>query len=594
MNSGIEWTLDSVYPGFESAAYRADKELLQKELEEFRSLFSGEVKENEEAKFIRSLLSEYNRIGDLYENLNAFVYSRYSAHTDDTAALREINALEQIGVRLTDCMVLFRNTLASFERVIGTLCETNEDLKKYRFFIEEQIFLSSKQMDPPLENLAADLKRSGAGAWSRMQDTLLSNTSIIWDEASGEKKTVTELRALAHHPERSVRKLAFEKECSALKEREIPFAYALNGIKGAALTLDMRRGFSSSLSRSVIQSRITEKALGALISVMEESLPLFRRYLKLKAHILGRERLAFYDLLAPVGVKGNSKTYSFEEAKDIILTAFSSFSPKLGEFAASAFANGWIDATPRIGKVGGAFCISFPLARESRILCNFGGSLGDVNTIAHELGHAYHHEILKDEEAALREYPMTLAETASIFSENIVSHALLSSCTDSEKLTLTDQILQDATEVIVDILSRFYFERSVFEKRKDGELSAAEFKTLMLEAQKATYGDALNETELHPYLWAVKSHYYDADLSFYNYPYAFGLLFGLGLFSLYQAQPEGFAERYETILAFTGKANAVDVVKKAGFDIETEEFWRNGIEVIRKHIHEFEHLVQQA
>ena len=241
-------------------------------------------------------------------------------------------------------------------------------------------------------------------------------------------------------------------------------------------------------------------------------------------------------------------------------------------FCWDAFAKNWIDAEPVPGKVGGAFCVSFPLAGESRILCNFTGTMNDVSTIAHELGHAYHHEVLKNDEAALRQYPMTLAETASIFSENIVSSGLDASAGEEERLQVTELFLQDCSQVIVDILSRFYFERSVFERRSESELSAEEFCSLMLDAQKAAYGDAVEQSELHPYMWAVKSHYYNADLSYYNYPYAFGLLFGLGLFSLYRKEGSAFSKKYNTVLKASGCANAVDVAGKAGFDIEEGRF----------------------
>jgi oligoendopeptidase F len=354
-SSGIKWNLDPIYQGFDHPGYKRDKELLQKEISRFSALLAGQNDQADQGGYLSSLLAFYNRIEDLYENLNSYAYSRYSADTNDAESVREINALEEIGVKLTDCIVGFRNALASMKADLNCLLDSNQDLKRYAFFINEQIFHASRQMEPVLENLAADLKRSGADAWSRMQEALISNTHAVWDEATGERETVTELRTLAHSPDRAVRKKAFEKEREALKDREIPFAAALNGVKGAALTLDARRGFASSLERSIVQSRITEKSLKALVSVMEESLPLFRRYLKAKAKALGQDTLAFYDLFAPLPGASKSSSYSFAEAKEIIVTEFGRFSQALGDFAQKAFDKGWIDATPREGKVGGAF-----------------------------------------------------------------------------------------------------------------------------------------------------------------------------------------------------------------------------------------------
>ena len=325
-----------------------------------------------------------------------------------------------------------------------------------------------------------------------------------------------------------------------------------------------------------------------MIGVMEESLPLFRRYLKQKAEYLGLQRCAFFDIFAPL--KTSVKTWSFDEARDFILRQFSLFSKELSEFAAYAFDKHWIDAEPRQGKVGGAYCIDFPLNRSTRVLCNFSGSFSSVSTLAHELGHAYHHHVLKDTSHIHRDYPMTLAETASIFSESIVYDGALSQADAKGKIGIIEMLLQDTTQVIVDILSRYYFERAVMERKKDGELSPEEFSSIMVDAQKKTYGSSLDESELHPYMWAVKGHYYQQDLAFYNFPYAFGKLFGQGLYSLYKREGTAFAETYRNILGKTGITDANTLTKEVGFDIEQPDFWRQGISMIEESVNQFEQL----
>ncbi|MCK4516177.1 MAG: M3 family oligoendopeptidase, partial [Spirochaetaceae bacterium] len=408
-----------------------------------------------------------------------------------------------------------------------------------------------------------------------------------------ETKTVVELRSLAMHKDRAVRQEAYEKELDAWKSMEIPLAAALNGVKGFAVILDERRHYESSLDHAAFLSRVSPRTLDALIGVMEKNLPVFRKYLKAKAKLLGVKRCAFYDLYAPVGA--TEKEWSFADARKFIVEQFNSFSAELGEFAESAFKQGWIDAKPREGKVGGAFCTFMPLAGESRILANFDGSFDSVSTIAHELGHAYHGSVMKDLPALQQDYPMTLAETASIFCETIVvNRALESAESDNERIGVLELSLQGATAVIVDILSRFRFEKAVFERRKTGELSPAEFSDLMIRAQLDTYGDGLEKSRLHKYMWAVKGHYYSADLSFYNYPYAFGQLLGLALYANYTAEPQGFPHRYKKLLQLTGQATANEVTREAGFDIESAEFWQSGIDVIAKHVSEFGKLVTSA
>jgi pepF/M3 family oligoendopeptidase len=366
-------------------------------------------------------------------------------------------------------------------------------------------------------------------------------------------------------------------------------AAALNGVKGFSVSLDRRRGWEGPLEKAREQSRISKATLDSLLLAMEESLPAWRRYLKAKARLLGVDKCAFYDLFAPAGKA--DRTYAWDEARDIVIEKFGAFSRDMGDFAAAAFRDNWLDAEARDGKVGGAYCIDFPRARVARVMCNFEGSFSSLSTMAHELGHAYHAWVLRDESYALTHYPMTLAETASIFAETVVFEDALSKSAGAERLGLIENHLQDGCQILVDILSRFQFEQAVFERRAKGELSPDELSGLMLEAQKRTYGDGLDPGALHPYMWAVKGHYYRTELSFYNFPYAFGQLFGMGLYARYRQEGAAFADTYKALLKETGKANAAAVCAKAGFDIETPAFWRSGVKVFFEQVDEFERLV---
>ncbi|HPE37197.1 MAG TPA: M3 family oligoendopeptidase, partial [Spirochaetales bacterium] len=385
---------------------------------------------------------------------------------------------------------------------------------------------------------------------------------------------------------------AYRLELDAWKGVETPLAASLNGVKGWSISLDKRRAWDGALDKAAAQARISRATLDSLILAIEESLPVWRRYLKAKARLLKLPSCAFYDLFAPVGA--SDRTFTWDETKAFVVEKFTAFSKDMGDFAAMAFKQSWIDAEPREGKVGGAYCIDFPRARMARVLCNFEGSFSSLTTVAHELGHAYHAWTLKDQPYALTQYPMTLAETASIFAETIVFEDAFSKATGDERLGLLESRLQDGCQVLVDILSRFYFERAVFERRTKGELSPDEFSQLMLDAQKRTYGDGLDPDALHQYMWAVKSHYYRPELAFYNFPYAFGQLFGLGLYARYRSEGPAFAEAYRTLLVQTGRANAVDVCRSAGFNIETPDFWRSGVKVFADQVAEFERLVEQA
>ena len=593
------WNLANIYPSLDSKEYDNDLKIFKKQLTELEEILknaptseqSGGKAATALVNWLKSYIDKANIVFDLLENLEAYTYTIYSANSYNKRALERINELESISLPLAGISVNFRNKLAKYKSLLDNTIPSSGTLKDYSFFLHEQLFLSGKQMTAKEEDLAHDLSRAGGDAWSRLHEVVSSQLKIIWDPKTGEKKTVTELRALAHHSDRTLRKKAYKLELSAWESMKVPLSFALNGVKGFSVILNKRRHYSDTLERSIIQSRISRETLDSLLEAMETSLPDFRRYLKGKARLLGLKKLSFYDIFAPVAE--SVRKWSFKEAKDFILDQFSRFSKDLSSFADNAFAENWIDAEPRDGKVGGAYCITIPLNRESRILCNFDGSFSSVSTVAHELGHAYHHHILKDTPHILRTYPMTLAETASIFCENLVLNGAAEQFTGREKLDAMEIFLADSTQVIVDILSRFIFESEVFKIRKEKELIADELSNIMLKAQKATYGDALNEEELHPYMWAVKGHYYRSELAFYNFPYAFGLLFGIGLYSQFKKTGGGFIDTYRTLLTETGKKSAVDITKDAGFDIEKPDFWISGLDIIRGRIEKFLKEVQK-
>lgn len=591
MNSSSlpQWNLAALYDGVEDERYVQLKQSIQDSAREFSGVVQDErFRQERTAEWLQRCLELYNRLGDSFEQLDAFIHMWYTTNTTDPRALAELNALEELGLEVQVAEVLFKNSLAAVSEKLPEVYAARPELAEYRFFLEEQLFFQQHQMSVAEESLAADLMRSGGSAWSRLFQSVSSTASAEWpgtEEESGGSKTLTELRGLAFDADRNVRCTAWQKELEAAEQVELPLAAALNGVKGFTVSLNRRRGYASALEKSVRQARISRDTLEALIGVMEESLPVFREYLQGKARLLGQERLAFYDLFAPVG--GEMSTWTYPSARGFILEHFRSFSDELADFAAEAFEQGWIDAQPRSGKVGGAYCISLPVSGETRILCNFAGNFGDVKTIAHELGHAYHHHVLRDAPHVFRQYPMTLAETASIFAESVVIDGALKRAGAEQKLPIVEKLLQDSTQVIVDILSRFKFEQEVLNRRETGELGPEELKQLMLQAQRDTYGDALNAEELHPYMWAVKPHYYRPELAFYNFPYAFGHLFGLGLYNRYQQEGPAFLPVYRDLLQQTGKRSAVEVTASAGFDIELPEFWRGGIETIKGRVQEF-------
>jgi len=536
---------------------------------------------------IDGYLDRTNSTLRLYSTINAYVASFVTTNSYNTKAKRLESELEMIGVRLQKQEVRFRGWVGTIKDALPSILKEEGAAKDHAFYLRETAEQSCYLMSEPEEALASELELSGSNAWSKLQGTICSQLTVGF-ELDGKVQTmpITALQNLSHHPDADVRKRAYEAELAAWETVREPLAAALNGVKGSSITVDKRRGRKDALHDSLDTSRIDRETLDTLLSVMHESFPIFRRYMAAKAKRLGYARLPWWELFAPVGK--NERRYTWPEAISFILTQFRSFDERLEKLAKRAFDNHWIDAEPRNGKRGGAFCMDVPGVEESRILCNFDGSLDQVSTVAHELGHAFHNECLSGKQMLQRTTPMTLAETASIMDETIIANAALAQAANpEEELAILEISLIGSSQVIVDITSRFLFEKEVFERRVNSELSADDFCEIMLRCQKATYADGLDEKFLHKYMWAWKVHYYIPSFSFYNYPYAFGLLFGTGLYAIYRERGREFVKDYEALLASTGEAKPADLAARFGIDLHKPDFWRGSMRILEEQVQRY-------
>ena len=413
-------------------------------------------------------------------------------------------------------------------------------------------------------------------------------------EGFEENMPLSAVRNLAYDHSEKVRKAAYEAELSAYKQVEDSVAMALNNIKREVNIMMPLRGYKDALEKTLKQSRMSKATLDAMIEAIKEEAPKFREYFKLKAKALGHENgLPFYDLFAPMG--SMHKTYTIEEAKDLVLDVYGSFSKPLYDLGKEAFENRWIDVLPHEGKSGGAFCAGLDNHNESRVLTNFTGSLSDVQTLAHELGHAYHGRVVLDNAPLNRDYPMPLAETASIMCQTLMAKKMIDDMTDPyEKLTVVEESLQEDSQCVIDILSRYLFETKVLAEPIARPLSATDMCNFMVEAQDNSYGDGLDPEFKHPYMWLCKSHYYSAGLNFYNWPYAFGLLFGKGLYKQYLKDKESFVKNYDQMLRNTGFMSVEDVAMSMNIDVTKKDFWIESLKFIEEDIDLFESLLKET
>src|SRR3990172_4983371 len=595
------WDLSNVYPGLDSMQFEAavaDAKTQLDEMDELQKSHKVEKREagpaqgnlDELARVLSDLVDKMNQVRRLYATLNAYVASFTTTDSFNKEARRIESELELLGVRLRKQEVDFRAWVGGMGAQLPELVAKAGTLADHEFYLKEVHTQSQYLMSPAEESLAADLTLSGANAWTKFQNTTTSQLSIDF-VLDGKKKKLPmpALINLRTHPDEETRRRAYQAEMEAWEKSKEAYAAALNGVKGEVNTLDKRRGRTDALHASVDIARIDRQTLDALMGAMRDSFPIFRRYFLSKAKKLGKKQLPWWDVFAPMGE--TDRVYTFEEARDFILEQFATFSDDLHGLAKRAFDNRWIDAEMREGKSGGAFCMSVPGVDESRILANYNGSLEQLGTLAHELGHAFHNECLVGKTELQTTTPMTLAETASIMCETIVTEASLKLAkTKAEELAILENDLQNSSQVIVDITSRFIFEKEIFERRAKAELSADEMSAIMEDAQKQTYGEGLDPKYLHKYMWTWKPHYYYAGFSFYNYPYAFGLLFGTGLYAIYQQRGKDFVADYRNLLASTGEGDAATLAARFDIDIRQKKFWEDSLNVVGQRVGRYEKL----
>lgn len=583
----MEWNLDDLYLSFEDEAFKKDMEILDQLIVQVQkwSEMIGENGDNP-VLVITTFIDLNEKVSTSLSKAMAFASLKSAANANDQQALDYLNRLSVKATTLTKPMVAFQGFLKQVTQ-LDELIEKNPTLKPYTFFLQEtnrqaQYLLSEKE-----EVLISKMKLTGSTAWTNLQNMITSTLSVEV-QLPTETKTMPlpAVRNLAYHQDEAVRKAGYDAEMKAYKFIEKSSAAAINGIKGEVNTLVELRGYKDALEETLIKSRMEPEILEAMLSAIKEYLPQFRKYYLHKATLLNHKNgLPFYDMFAPMGK--TTTTYSYEQAMEFVITQFATFSESLASFTQHAYDHRWIDAFPREGKRGGAFCSNLHSIKQSRILTNFDGSFSNLTTLAHELGHAYHGHVLKDESILNSRYPMPLAETASIFCETIVVNAALKQASEQEQIAILEASISDAGQVIVDIYSRFLFEDALLKQRKDSVLSVEQLKEIMIDAQKQAYGEGLDSTQLHPYMWLNKPHYYSAGLNYYNFPYAFGLLFATGLYKEYLDKPQGFVQGYDKLLNATGKASIKDVAAAANIDITKPDFFKKSLSLIAEDINRF-------
>ena len=579
-----EWALDPIYKGLEDPAYEADMQAVEKLIAEF----AKEVKEAGAAEECteRLLLLEEELVLKI-SKLGLYLSLRQSVEAENGEVMAQDSRLMKMYSQLMPFTAAADKIFAKIEDIDG-LAKTSEVVKEYTFLLKQAKEHAKYLLSDDVEEIISAMDMTGGSAWNQLQSFLTSTVKVDYEE---KVVTLSEIRNMAYDADQAVRKAAYEAELACYEKIQDSIAFALNNIKNQVTFLCHKRGYESPLAMTLKQSRMTKETLDAMLEAIKEYLPTFRKYLHKKAEMLGHENgLPFYELFAPLGK--SDKKFSVEEARDYLVNCFKTFTQDMSDMMQEAFDNEWIDFFPRKGKRGGAFCAGVPGMKESRILTNYDGNFGAVSTLAHELGHAFHNRQTEDNRALNQDYSMPVAETASTFNETHLGHFALTTATPEEKLALLENDLMEKTQCIVDIYSRFLFESAVFEQSQSKFLMADDLKALMLDAQRQAYGEGLDENFLHPYMWVCKGHYYSSGLSFYNFPYAFGNLFAVGLYNMFLEEGESFVPKYKAMLKATPTCTIEEAGAMMGVDLSDKKFWESSLALIAKDIEAFCTLIK--
>ena len=590
------WDLDSIFPGgSKSSEFKAHRDKVAANLEQAKKTAESLPKKLDDASqqawadyavLMQSLLEDIHLTVSFAHCLTSQDVSDNAASGIESDGLQRLSEWEQLWTAFE--LLSLEQDDAAWNKLIEL-----PNIASIKFWMNEKREWARKKLPIEQESLALDLAVNGYHAWNLLYDKMAGDLRVDFEEG-GETKQLSlgQLATKMGEADRDIRRQAFEKMTKAWESREDLAAMALNSQAGFRLSLYKHRGWESPLLEPLHNTKLTQASLDAMWSVISRETPKLERYIKAKMKLLGIDKMRWYDEFAPCG--SVERVYPYDEAADFVVKNIGGFSKHMAEFCRHAIDKKWIEAEDRAGKAGGGYCTGMGAFRQSRIFMTYAGSYENLLTLAHELGHAYHSHVLKDKPFFATDYPMTLAETASIFSELVVTDAALAECKDpQEKLMLIDQKLQQPFVFFCDIHTRYLFDCAFYAERKNGVVGKERLRELMVEAQKKAFGSLLDESGYHPLFWASKLHFFITDAPFYHYPYTFGFLFAGGVYDRAKKEGPAFADKYRALLADTGSMTTEEVAKKhLGVDLTKEDFWNDAVARSLADVDEFVKLAE--
>ena len=575
----MSWDLTSYFPEFNGVEMLQFKEAIRNDVAALqRSAAALPVVNAASAPDWENLLLQHEDVMRRMSHLGSYVSCLASSDANNENYLKEEADLTRMRAEIAKARIEFLRAIKAADEQSFAALTARPELRGAENYLHRLREEAKRSMSADKEVLATDLGVDGMQAWGRLYSTVSAKLEfdMIFPDGAQKRLPMSQRRSLLDHPDRRVRKAAFDAGNKAWQTIEDTAAAALNAIAGARITLNRHRGVDHFLDIALFQAAVTRKTVDAMFEALMANLEIPRRILRLKATVMGQNGVAWYDLGAPLDLPGQ-KPLSWDRAKSLVSASFTRAYPSLGNFFnQQVIEKNWVDWEPRAGKRPGGFCTSSMLSKESRIFMTYNESLGDVLTLAHESGHAYHGLMMRHLRPYARGYPMTLAETASTFGEQVLMNGVLDdpSTPDREKALILDVQIGHGAIYLLDIPVRYEFEKAFYEERPSGPLSVSRLKELMIETQRRVLGNVLERGGEDPYFWASKLHFYITGLTFYNFPYTFGYLLSRGLYRMFKNEGRKFLLKYEEFLRLAGSDTVENVVTRTiGEDIQKPDFW---------------------
>jgi oligoendopeptidase F len=596
----MNWDLTSYFPEFSGLEMRRFKEALRRDtisLTEQAAALPSLTEESAEAW--EQILNRNEDLSRRLSHLSSYISCLVSLDARNEAYLTEESGLARQRAELAKVRIELLRAIKGVSDEVFSSFATRTALAGAEHYLNRLREEARRVMTTEKEILATDLGVDGIQAWGRLYDTISSKLEfdMVYPDGKRQRLPMSQRRSLVDHPDRRIRKAAFDGGNAAWQTVEDAAAAALNAIGGTRLTLNRHRGLDHFLDIALFQASISRKTLDAMFTALFDNVELPRCILRLKAKQMGQRSIAWFDLGAPLDLP-NQEKLSWDKAKSMVRESFLRAYPALGDFfQQQVIGKNWVDWEPRPGKRPGGFCTSSLLSKESRIFMTYNDSLGDVLTLAHESGHAFHGYLMRDIRPYARGYPMTLAETASTFGEQVLINGLLDdpAVGDAQKAMMLDMVAGHGAIYLLDIPVRYEFEKTFYEERKSGELSVSRLKELMVETQRRVLADVLELGGEDPYFWASKLHFYITGITFYNFPYTFGFLLSRGLYAIFKKEGTNFLRKYEEFLRLTGSDTAENVVQRTlGPNLEDQEFWSEAIRSLEEPLNRLEALLPKV